>query len=77
MAAKGQELPIFELPTVLLPGEMMPLHIFEDRYKRMIGDCLDTEEPFGVVFRDDEAEPGESAARRGSPRCWSDSTMAG
>ena len=48
------ELPIFELPIVLLPGELVPLHIFEDRYKRMIGHCLEAEEPFGIVFRDDE-----------------------
>ena len=48
------ELPIFELPLVLLPGELMPLHIFEERYKRMIGHCLETEEPFGIVFRDDD-----------------------
>ena len=48
------ELPIFELPVVLLPGELMPLHIFEDRYKRMIGHCLEAEEPFGIVFRDDD-----------------------
>jgi Lon protease-like protein len=48
------ELPIFELPVVLLPGELMPLHIFEERYKRMIGHCLEAEEPFGVVFRDDD-----------------------
>lgn len=48
------ELPIFELPAVLLPGELMPLHIFEERYKRMIGHCLETEEPFGIVLRDDE-----------------------
>jgi len=48
------ELPLFELPVVLLPGELMPLHIFEERYKRMIGHCLETEEPFGVVFRDDD-----------------------
>ena len=48
------ELPIFELPVVLLPGELMPLHIFEERYKRMIGHCLEAEEPFGIVFRDDD-----------------------
>jgi Lon protease-like protein len=48
------ELPIFELPAVILPGELMPLHIFEERYKRMIGDCLEREEPFGIVFRDDD-----------------------
>jgi Lon protease-like protein len=49
-----QELPIFELPLVLLPGEQLPLHIFEDRYKRMIGRSLDEGEPFGIVLRDDE-----------------------
>ena len=35
------ELPIFELPLVLLPGERVPLHIFEERYKRMIGRSLE------------------------------------
>ena len=54
MADSGVELPIFELPLVLLPGELLPLHIFEDRYKRMITRCLEQEEPFGIVFRDDE-----------------------
>ena len=55
MEDKAQnELPLFELPVVLLPGELMPLHIFEERYKRMIDHCLDTEEPFGVVLRDDD-----------------------
>jgi Lon protease-like protein len=48
------ELPIFELPAVILPGELLPLHIFEERYVRMIGHCLETAEPFGIVFRDDE-----------------------
>ena len=48
------ELPLFELPIVLLPGELMPLHIFEERYKRMIGHCLEAEEPFGIVLRDDD-----------------------
>jgi Lon protease-like protein len=54
MAVEGVELPIFELPLVLLPGELLPLHIFEERYKRMIARCLEAEEPFGIVFRDDE-----------------------
>lgn len=53
------ELPIFELPLVLLPGELLPLHIFEGRYKAMIGHCLETEEPFGVVFADEESGPRE------------------
>jgi Lon protease-like protein len=54
MAREGLELPIFELPVVILPGELLPLHIFEERYKRMIGHCLDNAEPFGIVFRDEE-----------------------
>jgi ATP-dependent Lon protease len=48
------ELPIFELPLVLLPGERVPLHIFEERYKRMISGCLDSGDPFGIVLRDDD-----------------------
>jgi Lon protease-like protein len=48
------ELPIFELPVVLLPGERIPLHIFEDRYKRMVGQAVDQDEPFGIVLHDDD-----------------------
>jgi Lon protease-like protein len=40
--------------VVILPGEVLPLHIFEDRYKRMVGHCLEAHEPFGIVFRDDD-----------------------
>jgi Lon protease-like protein len=54
MADEGLELPIFELPAVILPGELLPLHIFEERYVRMIGHCLEEAEPFGIVFRDEE-----------------------
>ena len=39
---------------MLLPGEHLPLHIFEDRYKRMVGTALERDEPFGIVLRDDE-----------------------
>ncbi|MQA76101.1 MAG: peptidase S16 [Solirubrobacterales bacterium] len=54
MDSEAVELPIFELPLVLLPGELLPLHIFEERYKRMIGRCLDESAPFGIVFHDTE-----------------------
>ncbi len=54
MDADAVELPIFELPLVLLPGELLPLHIFEERYKRMIDRCVSEGEPFGIVFRDNE-----------------------
>jgi Lon protease-like protein len=50
----GRELPIFELEAVLLPGERIPLHIFEERYKRMVGHALEEDEPFGIVFHDEE-----------------------
>jgi Lon protease-like protein len=54
MDSDAVELPIFELPLVLLPGELLPLHIFEERYKRMIARCLEDSEPFGIVFHDTE-----------------------
>lgn len=42
-------LPLFPLEVVLLPGTPLPLHIFEPRYKEMIGECLTNDAPFGVV----------------------------
>jgi uncharacterized protein len=42
-------LPLFPLDVVLLPGTPLPLHIFEPRYKEMIGECLANSAPFGVV----------------------------
>jgi Lon protease-like protein len=50
----GGDLPIFELPLVLLPGERIPLHIFEERYKRMVGRSLEEDRPFGIVLHDDD-----------------------
>lgn len=49
-------LPIFPLEAVLLPEEPLPLHIFEERYKQMIGECLEAKaansgpQEFGVVL---------------------------
>ena len=42
-------LPLFPLEVVLFPGEALPLHIFEERYKEMIGELLLSKQPFGVV----------------------------
>ncbi len=42
-------LALFPLEVVLLPGTPLPLHIFEPRYKEMIGECIANEAPFGVV----------------------------
>lgn len=44
------KLPLFPLNTVLFPGMPLVLHIFEDRYKLMIGKCIQERQPFGVVL---------------------------
>ncbi len=43
-------LPLFPLELVLFPGAPLPMHIFEPRYKEMIGLCLEHKTPFGVVL---------------------------
>jgi Lon protease-like protein len=45
--------PIFPLPLVLLPTELAPLHIFEERYKRMINLCIEEGAEFGIVWLGD------------------------
>lgn len=55
------ELPLFPLNVVLFPGMRMPLHIFEERYKAMIGDCVAREQPFGVVLIREGQEVGDPA----------------
>ncbi len=55
-----ETLPLFPLGTVLYPGLVLPLHIFEDRYKQLIRDLLDTGEPrrFGVIAIREGRETG-------------------
>jgi len=48
------ELGLFPLGIVLLPTEQLPLHIFEDRYKELIGECIEDEGEFGLVYADDD-----------------------
>ena len=45
-------IPLFPLGVVLLPQMKMPLHIFEERYKAMINECIDQSKPFGIVYFD-------------------------
>ena len=47
------DIPLFPLNVVLMPGAPMPLHIFEDRYKQMVDECLEDESEFGMVLADD------------------------
>jgi Lon protease-like protein len=48
------EFPLFPLGIVALPGELIPLHIFEDRYKTMMNECLADEKEFGIVWLADD-----------------------
>jgi Lon protease-like protein len=50
------EFPLFPLGLVAVPHELVPLHIFEARYRVMIGDCLDEEREFGILWVQDDEE---------------------
>ena len=52
------DIPLFPLNVVLMPGTPLPLHIFEERYKQMVNECLDSGMEFGMVLAD------ESGTRR-------------
>jgi len=52
------DIPLFPLNVVLMPGAPLPLHIFEERYKQMVDECLESESEFGMVLAD------ESGTRR-------------
>ncbi len=54
MAEWIDRFPLFPLGLVLLPGEVVPLHIFEERYKLMIGECLEEGREFGIVWLSDD-----------------------
>ena len=45
-------LPLFPLNLVLLPYELLPLHIFEPRYKRMVKDHIEKGKPFGIILNE-------------------------
>jgi len=50
----SREFPLFPLGIVALPGELIPLHIFEERYKTMIQMCLGEEREFGILWLSDD-----------------------
>jgi len=49
-----RRLPLFPLDVVLFPGELLPLHIFEPRYRRMVARCLETDGRFGLIYHDSD-----------------------
>ena len=61
MASQQRNLPLFPLNTVLFPNAALPLQIFEERYREMLRDCLDSDSRFGIVLIKAGQEVGESA----------------
>jgi Lon protease-like protein len=54
MTPTARDFPLFPLGIVAIPSEIVPLHIFEERYRTMIGHCLDEETEFGIVWLSDD-----------------------
>ncbi|WP_234082827.1 LON peptidase substrate-binding domain-containing protein [Azonexus sp. R2A61] len=55
------DIPLFPLGTVLFPGSMLPLKVFEQRYLEMTATCLKDGSPFGICLIDQGHEVGEAA----------------
>ena len=49
-----RDFPLFPLGLVALPSELIPLHIFEERYKALVARCLEEQSEFGIVCSDDD-----------------------
>jgi Lon protease-like protein len=54
MGEHREDFPLFPLGMVAVPHEIVPLHIFEERYKDMIADCLEDGREFGIVWASDD-----------------------
>ncbi|MXX52413.1 MAG: peptidase S16, partial [Dehalococcoidia bacterium] len=61
MMSSQRRLPLFPLNTVLFPQAAIPLQIFEERYKLMLEECLESDSRFGVTLIREGAEVGEPA----------------
>ena len=58
VSAEGlDDLPVFPLATVLFPGALLPLHIFEERYKKMMRYAIENGGKFGLSYREDAVKP--------------------
>ncbi len=43
---------LFPINISILPDELVPLHIFEDRYKKMVSNCLENNQEFGIIYKE-------------------------
>src|SRR4051812_34473014 len=62
MGDVASDFPLFPLPLVALPTEQVPLHIFGERYKTLIGECLERGAEFGIVWVSDDEVKGIGCA---------------
>ena len=62
-ATSATELPMFPLGTVLVPSMLLPLNVFEERYRRMVAECLDGVPEMGVVLIERGSEVGGGDVR--------------
>ncbi len=62
-------IPIFPLPLVQFPGAITPLHVFEDRYRKMLKDVMVGDKTFGIIFRNDETLVPSERLPTGSIGC--------
>jgi Lon protease-like protein len=69
MEIEVKQMPIFPLDVVLFPGAILPLHIFEDRYKAMMRYALERDNLFGLSYREDAAVGKETVPEIGSVGC--------
>ena len=56
MGEVERDFPLFPLGLVALPTEYVPLHVFEERYKALLADCLERDTEFGIVWAGDDGE---------------------
>ncbi|MDX8151389.1 LON peptidase substrate-binding domain-containing protein [Patulibacter brassicae] len=64
MAQREEDLPLFPLGIVALPGEDVPLHLFEERYKELGARCIAEDREFGIVLLDEDGPRAIGCAMR-------------
>lgn len=70
------KIPLFPLQTVFFPGETVPLHIFEERYKELVKDCKNDAMTFGIpVFIDDSISYGTEVQLKEVVNTYADGSM--
>ncbi len=69
MDSSSRILPIFPLPLVQFPAAATPLHIFEERYRKMLRDIMLTDKTFGITYQSDESGANLDAPLPGSVGC--------